>query len=90
MTIRTKPLPFTWQGQPRLASFIATIDDSQQGVYYLACDPGFDNQGNWQGMRLSERGSGREATWEVELDSNDWPRPGHLRGRATWRDGARA
>jgi hypothetical protein len=67
-------LTFTRQGQPRLVANITPIDQNQQGVYYVECDAACDEPASWARVRLYDRGSGPEATWDVELDGSDRPR----------------
>jgi len=72
-------LAFTASGQPRVA---ATIDPlgADTAFYYLACDSNCSDVNQWQRVKLFDRDSGPSISWDIEVDTNDWPRIAFYKG----------
>lgn len=64
-------LAFTSQGQPRvIGDGLYLLQGQELGIYYLACDNFCDIGSNWQRVRLFDRGSGVNVSWDLEIDGN--------------------
>lgn len=61
-------LTFTSQGQPRVVGDgLYLLQGQELGIYYLACDNYCDVGSNWQRVRLFDRGSGVNVSWDLEM-----------------------
>jgi hypothetical protein len=67
-------LAFTKTGAPRVVGNLFALDDPQSGLTYFTCDATCDQPTSWQRVRLWDRGSTPEVSWDLELDSQDRPR----------------
>lgn len=64
-------LAFTSQGQPRVVGDgLYLLQGQPLGIYYLACDSNCHLSGNWQRVRLFERGSGVYVSWDLEMSGS--------------------
>ncbi|CAG0927953.1 hypothetical protein TFLX_00723 [Thermoflexales bacterium] len=72
-------LAFTASGQPRVAAMIDPLG-SDTAFYYVACDSNCDDVNQWQRVKLFERDSGPNVSWDIEVDQNDRPRIAFYKG----------
>lgn len=64
-------LAFTNQGQPRVVGDgLYLLQGQPLGIYYLACDSNCDDSSNWQRVRLFDRGSGANVSWDLEMNGS--------------------
>jgi hypothetical protein len=62
-------LAFTDLGQPRVVGDgLYLVDGQELGIYYLACDTNCGDSNSWQRVRLFERGSGANVSWDLEMN----------------------
>lgn len=73
-------LTFTAQGQPRVVADVIPLNSDEAGIYYVACDDQCEDGANWQRVRLFERGSGTEVSWDIEIDSAGRPHVAYYDG----------
>ncbi len=73
-------LAFTPAGEPRVLADVITLNTDDSGIYYAACDDQCDDGANWQRVRLADRGSGTEVSWDLEVDGQGRPRAAYFDG----------
>lgn len=68
-------LTFTSDGRPRVvtADFFP-LDDSDPGVAYIECNDNCGQSESWQAVKVALRGSGAQASADLELDADNRPR----------------
>ncbi|MCC6454114.1 MAG: hypothetical protein IT328_04175 [Caldilineaceae bacterium] len=66
-------LTFSPSGQPRVVADGVSMQD-EFFLYYVACDTGCDQVGNWQSAPLFPRGNGFEFSYDVEINADGGPR----------------
>ncbi len=72
--VQSPDLKFTAQGQPRIITQLYSNNENYpEGVYYITCDAGCEDLGQWQRTRILDRGHGH-ASWTLALDASDRPR----------------
>lgn len=69
-------LAFTSKGEPRVVAQLYPLDnsDTENGIYYLGCDSGCEDDANWDRVKIAERGGGPYPAWDIAIDPNDHPR----------------
>lgn len=72
-------LTFTASGQPRVATMLNTLA-GELAFFYVACDSNCDDVNQWQRVKLFERDSGPNVSWDIEVDQNDRPRIAFYKG----------
>ncbi|MFN8444729.1 MAG: hypothetical protein U0175_28345 [Caldilineaceae bacterium] len=68
-------LTFTSDGKPRVVTAdFQPLDDSDLSLAYIECNDGCNQSENWQAVKIAVRGSGSQASADLEFDADNHPR----------------